>query len=175
MKVRPLAARPAVKTAGFSLVEVTLALGIVAFALVAIVGLLAGGLQNGSEARAEVDMANLATAIIGERRAAPTATIPDPILPPLDDATKSPVITAGGQPYRDTVYLTEDGEPTTSAAEKFYRLDYALSRNPTERLAEIYLSLVTPWQAEPGELPGAPGGGVVQTRFETRSFVLLQP
>ncbi len=158
---------------GFSLVEVCLALGIVTFALVALVGLLATGLRTNQESAEDVQAANLAAAAIAQRRAAPTASDPTLLLPPLNGAVQSPIlITPATQPYRGTVYLTGDGAVAVGTTDRYYRMDYRLSRDASGRLAQVHLSYVTPWQAEPRELPTAtPGGAFAKTRYELTTYL----
>ena len=67
------------QTTAFSLVEVTLALGIMAFCLVAIFGLLPTGLNTSRDAIAQTVAANIAGAIGADLRQAPAATTATPI------------------------------------------------------------------------------------------------
>lgn len=60
----------------FSLVEVVIALGLVTFVLVAILGLFSVGLSGTRDSERSIDAANLATEIIEKRRAAPAAALP---------------------------------------------------------------------------------------------------
>src|SRR5881628_1228116 len=61
--------RPLLKTAGFSLVEVTLALGVAAFCLIAVLGLLPTSLRT-QQASIEQTVANgVITEILGDLRA----------------------------------------------------------------------------------------------------------
>lgn len=158
----------------FSLVEVTLAIGLVAFVLVALVGLLSGGLRISAESGEELQAANVVSRILGERRAAPLSDRPELILPPLDDNTRAPVVAGDpGNPnagYRGTEYLTREGEPAATTNDRFYRLDYRVARDPQGRLAVVALSLITPWQAEPSESPGS-SGAQTRSRFDCVSFL----
>jgi type II secretory pathway pseudopilin PulG len=159
--------------AAFSLVEVTLAIGLVAFALVALVGLLSSTLRTGTESTEEMQAANVASRILGERRAAPLASQPDIVLPPLNDAQKSPVVNDPGDTnvgYRGTEYLTREGDLAASEAERTYRLDYRIARDKRGRLATVFVSLVTPWQSSPAELAST-SQAVQRTRFECVSYM----
>ena len=57
----------------FSLVEVTLALGIAAFCLIAVFGLLPVGVQTNRNATSQTAATNLMAAVVADLRAVPTA------------------------------------------------------------------------------------------------------
>jgi uncharacterized protein (TIGR02598 family) len=59
-------------TSGFSLVEVTLALGIAAFCLIAVFGLVPVGVQTNRNATSQTAATNIMTAVISDLRATPT-------------------------------------------------------------------------------------------------------
>lgn len=67
---RPFSIRFAKCSAGFSLVEVTLAIGIVSFALLAVVGLLPVGLKSVKNANEQAGAANVLNVIAGSLRSA---------------------------------------------------------------------------------------------------------
>jgi uncharacterized protein (TIGR02598 family) len=58
--------------AGFSLVEVTIALGIAAFCLVAVFGLMPVGVQTNRNATSQTAATNIMAAIVSDLRATPT-------------------------------------------------------------------------------------------------------
>lgn len=60
-------------TAGFSLVEVTVALGIAAFCLIAIFGLLPAGVQTNRNATSQTAAISVLAAVIADMRATPNA------------------------------------------------------------------------------------------------------
>jgi Tfp pilus assembly protein PilV len=72
------------ETKGFSLIEVVIALGICAFAIVAIFGMFSLGYKNVGEAGNEFNAANLASLIVAQRRADPTNTSANLVLPALN-------------------------------------------------------------------------------------------
>jgi uncharacterized protein (TIGR02598 family) len=75
------------RTAGlssFTLVEVVIALGIFSFAIVAIVGLFAVGIDTNKESSEQIQAADVASLLISTRRAVPTSTIANFALPPLN-------------------------------------------------------------------------------------------
>jgi uncharacterized protein (TIGR02598 family) len=60
-------------TSAFSLVEVTLALGIAAFCLIAVFGLLPIGVQTTRNATSQTGATNIVAAVVADLRATPTA------------------------------------------------------------------------------------------------------
>src|SRR6476660_9032035 len=59
--------------AAFSLVEVTLALGIAAFCLIAVFGLMPVGVQTNRNATSQTAATNVIAAVVADLRARPTA------------------------------------------------------------------------------------------------------
>jgi uncharacterized protein (TIGR02598 family) len=60
--------------AAFSLVEVTLALGIAAFCLIALVGIIPVGVQTNRNATSQTAATNIMAAVVADLRATPTTT-----------------------------------------------------------------------------------------------------
>jgi uncharacterized protein (TIGR02598 family) len=72
--LRSIRCKPAVRCiAAFSLVEVTLALGIAAICLVAIFGLMPVGVQTNRSATSQTAATNIIAAVVADLRATPTA------------------------------------------------------------------------------------------------------
>ncbi len=63
-------------TSAFSLVEVTLALGIAAFCLIAVFGLIPVGVQTNRNATSQTAATNIMAAVIADLRATPKCTTP---------------------------------------------------------------------------------------------------
>jgi uncharacterized protein (TIGR02598 family) len=61
------------KIAAFSLVEVTLALGVAAFCLIAVFGLMPVGVQTNRNATSQTAATNIVAAVVADLRATPTA------------------------------------------------------------------------------------------------------
>ncbi len=114
----------------FSLVEVTIALGIVVFALVALFGLLSNGLKVSRQARTELMAAQVASAILAERRAAPTAALTGNPIGPLTNST--PLLAAN---------LSRTGRVTST--DPYYTLRYQVEIL-SPRLCRIFLALSHP-------------------------------
>jgi uncharacterized protein (TIGR02598 family) len=58
-------------TSGFSLIEVTLALGVAAFCLIAVFGLMPIGVQTSRNATSQTDANNIIAAVVADLRATP--------------------------------------------------------------------------------------------------------
>lgn len=97
------AQRPARFCHGFSLIEVTIALGVVSFALVALFGLLPTGLSTFRRSIDRSVASQVAQGIINKARQ-------------TDFASLSTLVTASGSPKR----YTEEGEETTDSAKTIY-------------------------------------------------------
>jgi len=62
------------KTVAFSLVEVTLALGIAAFCLIAVFGLMPAGVQTNRNATSQTAATDIITAVVADLRSTPKTT-----------------------------------------------------------------------------------------------------
>lgn len=159
---------------GFTLIEVVLAIAIVSFTLVSLIGLLAGGLQSGRESVEDVQASDIAGQVLAQRRAAPLLEDAELILPRLNDDLLCPVLGPGVVPRRGVVYLTRDGRLAENEGERHYRLDYACGREAGGRLARVHVSINTPWRAVPPEVtPPAANSAKVATRFEALAYIAL--
>ena len=159
------------RPAAFSLVEITLALGVMAFCLVAIFGLLPVGLNSDRAAVEQTAAAGVAAALAADLRQTPaaSATAPNPQSPRF--LISVPAV-ASGQTVIHTLFLTEDGavaasNPTVSAQDQpadstqnpRYRVTLVFTRQnaaATDRSATSARLLVTwPAVADPsgGTLP----------------------
>src|SRR4029453_3243408 len=73
--LRSIECEPSLRSiAAFSLVELTLALGIAAFCLIALVGIIPVGVQTNRNATSQTAAANIMAAVIADLRATPTTT-----------------------------------------------------------------------------------------------------
>jgi len=123
---------------GFSLVEIVLALGICAFCLVALLGLFSIGMKSSRESVENLEVANLASLLITQRRASPTNSNSFSVLPPL---------TASASNSNAPVFITEFGEMTT-IDKAAYRLVYDIQTS-THRVSQVALTLSAPPSVEP--------------------------
>jgi Tfp pilus assembly protein PilV len=128
---------------GFSLIEVTLAIGIAAFCLVCILGLLPIGLTSNQNSVEQTAAAGWASAVAADLRATPAkATIS-----PLFGFT---IPAAGGTATSTNpvaIFLAEDGTTTTNSANERYRVNVWFTPPGTgQRSATIARILIT-WPA----------------------------
>jgi len=112
---------------GFSLVEVTLALGVVVFCLVTILGLLAVGINSTRVSTVQTSATNILTAVAADLQATPYSVPPST----KDSAVETspvygitlPKTGASTSTTPKTFYINEDGTlSTTGATGALYRL-----------------------------------------------------
>jgi len=125
---------------GFSLVEVVLALGVFAFVLVALIGLLPRGMQSNREAREETEAMGLMLHLVAERRALPFTNGTSNGLPPLDSI---PPMTS----------RVETNSTDLAWGDRRYRVQYVLQRPPVisdavSRTAPYLFFLRVSWPAD---------------------------
>ena len=131
MKCRP--------STGFSLVEVTLALGVAALSLLAIFGLLAAGSRVNHTAAEQATAAALLTAIAGDLRATPPATTTS-----LQFGIAIPANPVG-TPSSTTLYFDSMGKSSTSlGSDSRYRIVLTFLPNGSGRVATL-LDLRVTW------------------------------
>ncbi len=126
---------------GFTLVEVVLALGIVVFGIVIIMGLLSVLLQTHRESENQMRAADTASNLIAIRRVSPTNTLAaaaDTFLPTLNqnwDSTKG----AG--------YISEDGKATATASSAAFYATYQVGTNAGTGGRGANVDVVLSWPA----------------------------
>ena len=133
------------KTAAFSLVEVALALGVAAFCLIAILGLMPVGVQTNRNATSQTAATNIMAAIVADLRTTPSA------------ATTSPqfAITFGTD---KTLYFDASGQASTSlGTDSRYRLNITWNSAPT---GLNYAVLRVTWPAPVDPATTTPSGVV---------------
>ena len=147
-------------TLAFSLVEVTLALGIAVFCLIAVFGLMPVGVQTNRNATSQTAATNIIAAVVADLRAVPKTsttssqfniTIPtDPTSPP------DPPPCSGTQ----TIYFNSEGQVVTTDAR--YRVVVTFLRNPTATptAGAIFARLKVTWPAAADPCATAPNGSV---------------
>lgn len=131
---------------GFSLVEVTLALGVAAVCLVTIFALLPIGLHTNQNATQQVASADLMGAVIADLRATPVTT-------PRGSATTSPqfAIAIPANPVTavtaSTLFFDSEGQFSTSAnSNSRYRFTISFVPNGGSRAATV-VDLKMTWPA----------------------------
>ena len=152
------------RTGGFSLVEITLAIGVAAFCLLAVFGLLPVALKT-QQASVQQTTAN---EILSEAAADLRASVRYP--PGLQDQLNDQQKTLRGHWARvgtpDTLYFTNDGwqtgglTPSTTPADAAFRLTLTYLRPPTETTSLANITVTWPAQVDPATGTSA---GSVQT------------
>jgi Tfp pilus assembly protein PilV len=125
----------------FNLVEVVLALGLISFALLTILGMFSVGLKINRESSDQIQVADLASHILAVRRAMPTSdnpALPHSPLPPLTNTAavnnSSPIL------------VSINGTTVTNnvPASDVYNLNYRITQSSTPNLMNVYLLLWGP-------------------------------
>ena len=128
----------------FSLVEVTLALGIAAFCLIAVFGLLPVGVQTNRNATSQSVATNIMTAVVSDLRATLTTT----------STSSQFAITFG---TNTTLYFDGTGQFTTSLnTNSRYRLDVTWSSSGWNGLR--YADVKVTWPAAVNPTTTTPSG-----------------
>lgn len=167
--------RLARRAAGFTLVEVTLALGIAVFALVVMFGLLNVGVASSTASFEQTVATGILSSVAADLRSAPRITV----APAAGDSTSNPkslvyklelppAVAAGATPTFSAVpaivYLDASGQipDTNTPAPRRYRLSVwtrpGVDRQPT--LARVLVSW--PATADPAATTGAKVAGSVE-------------
>jgi len=125
---------------GFTLVEVVIALGVLAFALVALIGLLPLGMQSNRESREETEAIGLVRHLVAERRAHPFTNSTSNGVPRLDS---SPPISS----------RVETNSTNLTWGDRRYRVEYSLQRPPVianavSRTSPYLVFLRVSWPAD---------------------------
>jgi uncharacterized protein (TIGR02598 family) len=135
---------------GFSLVEVTLALGVAAFCLVAIFGLLPLGVQTSQSSISQTAAASLLSSVVADLRATPKINL-----------TSSQY----GITFGTAKLLFFDGEgrsvtATDPNATPRYRVTITFPSSPTGTFAPTFVSLKVTWPALVDPATTTPVGSV---------------
>jgi uncharacterized protein (TIGR02598 family) len=133
------------KLDSFSLVEVTLAIGVAAFCLIAVFGLVPVGVQANRNATSQTTATNIVAGVISDLRATPKTTT----------TSAQYQITFG---TAKTLYFDGAGQATTSlGANSRYRLVVSFPASPT---GLSYADLRVTWPAPVDPTTTTPSGSV---------------
>ncbi len=158
--------KPNASCAGFSLVEVTLALGVVVLCLVSVFGLLAVGINSASISIDQTSATNILTSIAADLEAtknpspknttAQTSPIFNITIPAgLSSSSGAPVMSA----TPTTSYIGEDGQPVAAVASARYQLNVWTAAS-TKTQQETLVRLLISW---PARATTATAQGYVET------------
>jgi uncharacterized protein (TIGR02598 family) len=124
-------------SAGFSLVEVTLALGIAAFCLIALFGLLPLGIQTNQSSISQTAAASLLSSVVADLRAAPKTS---------PTSSQYDIIFGTAK----VLYFDAEGRevtPTDLAANPRYRLTITFPAGSSGAFAPTFTTLKVSWPA----------------------------
>lgn len=133
-------------SSGFSLVEVVMALGILAFAITALLGAFAVGMNTNRESVEELEATHILQSIIAERRANPTLTNGEMLLPVL--LTNSVCDSA------NAVSVDEIGRLLPGTRSGKFGLFYRITPSANSNSASVYCAIYWPGQASPDNALG---------------------
>ena len=137
-------------TAGFSLVEVTLALGVAAFCLIALFGLLPLGVQTNQSSISQTAAASVLSSVVADLRATPKASSTSPQYD----------ITFGIAKF---LYFDSEGRDvslTDPNAAPRYRVTITFPPGPVGAFAPTFVSLKVTWPALVDPATTTPAGFV---------------
>lgn len=143
-------AQPKVKSYGsllaFSLVEVVVALGIVSFVVISIIGLFTVGLTGVRDSQEQIDAANVASLLMERRLQAPEASIPGFPLP----AINPDVLPTTPPAYQSGIFIDRSGMVSNNSSSNVYLLTYRVWKDaqwagsPFGPLVRVNLILSSP-------------------------------
>jgi len=147
-------------TTAFSLVEVTFALGVAAFCLLVLLGLLPAGVKTQQNSIQQTTANQIISQLFSDLRA-------DLRLPPglasheTEDGFDPPLHGHWLQMLTpDTLYFTQDGKPVNSAQDiPVFRATITYRRPPAETTSLAAITVSWPAQADPAQ-GGVPAGSV---------------
>jgi type II secretory pathway pseudopilin PulG len=153
----------------FSLVELTLTLGIAAFCLIAVLGLMPVGVQTNRNATSQTAAANITAAVIADVRATPKATTTSAqfgINIPTDpttgvDPTTCQRCASCWNSETQTLYLDTAGQVTTAGNGR-YRVTFTHVKNSTAiaTAGAVFADLNVTWPAPADPCATTPSGSV---------------
>ena len=135
-------------TLSFSLVELTLAIGIAAFCLMAVFGLLPIGVQTNQAAISQTAAASILSAVASDLRATPGTS------------DMSAQFSLNFASPSQTLYFDEAGRATSVADGARYRLTIAFPVNPAGANAARFAVLKISWPAAVDPTTTQPAGWV---------------
>ena len=149
--LRPKASR---QRAAFSLIEIILAVAVIAFALTAILGMFPVAVGAATDSQRETQAALIARSIFDQLQARPeTPTryftlVPDADDNPNQDSKQITIELAKQNTYHDAAVLDSDGKPLdggVSDPAKAYSVDIAVSPQapPSDKLSQVTVTVNT--------------------------------
>lgn len=115
---------------GFSLVEVVLALGVISFAIVAILGVFPIGLSTSHSAQDETRAPQIAQMILSSLTAQASTQFNNVLVPLPNSQTLAVDLTASASPATPNLYADNNGQLTTVAANATYAVTIITDNAP---------------------------------------------
>jgi type II secretory pathway pseudopilin PulG len=148
-------------TCAFSLVELTLAIGVAAFCLITVFALVPVAVQTNRNATSQTAANNIIASVIADMRGTPRGVTPSAQfainLPANAASPADPPPCSGTQ----TLYFNGEGQAATVIeANSRYRLIVTFVRNPTGATAPTYARLKVSWPAAVDPCTITPSGSV---------------
>ena len=135
-------------TTAFSLVELTFALGIAAFCLIAVFGLMPVGVQTNRNATSQTAATSILSNVIADMRATPRTA-----------STSTQYGIAFSTSSTTTLYFDSEGQFATSlGANSRYRLTVTIPTNPAGANSATFADLKVTWPAAVNPATTTPGG-----------------
>jgi type II secretory pathway pseudopilin PulG len=149
------------RKSGFSLVELTLAIGIAAFCLITVFALVPIAVQTNRNATSQTAANSIIASVIADMRATPNGVTPSlqfvVNLPANAASPADPPPCSGTQ----TLYFNGQGQAATVlGANSRYRLIVTFVRNPAGATAPTYARLKLSWPAAVDPCTTTPSGSV---------------
>jgi uncharacterized protein (TIGR02598 family) len=140
--------RPIRFSAGFTLVETTLALGVAAFCLIALFGLLPLGIQTNQSSISQTAAASVLSSVVADFRATPKTSLTSPLYG----------ITIGTPKL---LYFDDEGrsvDPTDPNSSARYRLTISFPASSAGAFAPTFVTLKVTWPALADPTTTTPAG-----------------
>ena len=148
-------------TSAFSLIELTVAIGIAAFCLITVFALIPVAVQTNRNATSQTAANNITASVIADLRGTPSGVTPSAQfainLPANAASPADPPPCSGTQ----TLYFNGEGQVTTViGADSRYRLIVTFVRNPTGATAPTYARMKVSWPAAVDPCTITPSGSI---------------
>jgi len=147
--------------AAFSLVEITLALGVAAFCLLAVFGLVPVGVQTNRNATSQTAATSIISAVVADLRATPLTTPPGQATTSLQYQIPIPANPVTASTTIDPIFFAQDGTfSTTMQPSSRYRLIVTFAPNGPGTNSPTYADVRITWPAPVDPAATTPGGSV---------------
>jgi uncharacterized protein (TIGR02598 family) len=145
----------------FSLVEVTVALGIAAFCLIAVFGLVPIGVQTSRNSTSQTRATNIIAAVVADLRATPPTTPPGNAATSVQYQIPIPANPVTSATNISPLFFADTGTfATTMQADSRYRLSITFSPNGPATQTPTYADIKVTWPAAVDPATGTPAGSV---------------